>query len=143
MVEEVSHFPDESSGGSDDDEQSPRRRILIVDDNKEFAESLCDLLQLYHHEVQMVYDGPTAIAAAAAFQPQFILIDIGLPDMDGFEVARRLRKQQKAQTILIAVTGYSILEDDARSSEAGFDHYLVKPVDPTALQLLITSQNAT
>lgn len=105
-------------------------RILVVDDNVDSAESLAMLLQTVGHEVQMAHDGPTGLTAALGFRPEAVLLDIGLPKMDGYEVARRMRlAPQLATTPLIALTGYGQESDRQRSREAGFDHHLVKPVD--------------
>jgi signal transduction histidine kinase/DNA-binding response OmpR family regulator len=121
--------------------QGARHRILVVDDNADAAESLALLLQIAGHEVQSCHDGPAALAAAQAFQPDIILLDIGLPGMDGHEVARRLRAQKEFEKVLlVALTGYGQDEDQRRSREAGFDHHLVKPVEPEALFALFPSR---
>ncbi len=110
-------------------------RILVVDDSRDAAESLVMLLQLQGHEVRSASDGPGALEAARAFQPDVVLLDIGLPGMDGYEVARRLREEEGAQKVLlVAMTGYGQDEDRRRSAEAGFDHHLIKPVDLGELQ---------
>jgi signal transduction histidine kinase/DNA-binding response OmpR family regulator len=114
--------------------RSGRARVLVVDDNRDAADSLALLLRLAGHEVCVAHDGPTAVALAADFGPQLVLLDIGLPGMDGYAVARRLRAQPNAhKTLLVALTGYGQEEDVRRSREAGFDHHLVKPADPEAL----------
>ena len=113
-------------------------RILVVDDNVDAAESLAMVLRVEGYEVRTCYDGPAALQAAAAFQPQVVLLDIGLPRMDGFEVARRLREQPAlAKSLLVAVTGYGQDEDRRRTAAAGFDAHLVKPADLTALHRLL------
>ncbi len=110
-------------------------RVLVVDDNVDAAESLATLLQLSGHEVRAVYDGPGALAAARAFRPGAVVLDVGLPGMDGYEVARRLRREPGgAEMLLIALTGYGQDDDRRRSEQAGFDHHLVKPADPLALE---------
>jgi signal transduction histidine kinase/DNA-binding response OmpR family regulator len=112
----------------------PRRRVLVVDDNQDAAESLALLLRLAGHDVHVCHDGPAAVAAAVELVPEVVLLDIGLPGMDGFEVARRLRAHPAlARTLLVAVTGYGQSQDLDRSREVGFDHHLVKPVDPDTL----------
>jgi signal transduction histidine kinase/CheY-like chemotaxis protein len=117
---------------------TPSRRILIVDDNVDAAESLAMLLRLLKQQVQVVHDGPAALAAAVSHQPEVILLDIGLPGMTGYEVAKRLRQQRDFQkTLLVAMTGYGHEEDKRRSQEAGFDRHLVKPVNLTDLQKLL------
>jgi PAS domain S-box-containing protein len=116
----------------------PHLRVLVVDDNVDTAESLAMLLKLYGHEVWPAHTGPKALEAAQAEQPDVILLDIGLPGMDGYEVARRLREQKGLEgATLIAMTGYGEEADRRRSAEAGFDHHLVKPVDPASLQALL------
>jgi CheY-like chemotaxis protein len=96
------------------------------------------LLRFSGHQVRAVYTGPRALQAAQAEAPDVILLDIGLPGMDGYEVARRLRVQQGSEGLhLIAMTGYGQESDRKRSQEAGFDHHLVKPVDPARLQELL------
>ena len=114
-------------------------RILVVDDNVDTARGLVRLLKLLGNEVEAAHDGVSAIDAARAFKPEFVLLDIGLPGMDGFEVARRLREESGCQaSVIIAVSGYGQEEDRRRSREAGFDHHLVKPVDFDRLVSLLT-----
>jgi two-component system CheB/CheR fusion protein len=114
------------------------RRVLLADDNRDGAESLAMLLRLTGHDVRVTFDGETAIAAARVFQPEVILLDIGMPKLNGYEVARRLRQgTDSAPVHLVAMTGWGQEEDRRRSREAGFDHHLVKPVDPAALQELL------
>jgi CheY-like chemotaxis protein len=114
------------------------RRILIVDDNQDAAESIAQYLQLEGHEVKTVGDGTEALASAPIYAPDIVLLDIGLPGMDGYEVAVRLRGlPQTASACLIALTGYGQPADRARAREAGFDHHLTKPADPDDLLRLI------
>jgi signal transduction histidine kinase/FixJ family two-component response regulator len=116
------------------------RRVLVVDDNVAAADMLAALLRLWGHEVRLAYNGPEALAAAAEYRPDLVLLDIGLPLMSGYEVARRLRGQLRLdQTTLVAVTGYGQEEDRRRSQEAGFDRHLTKPVDADSLQALLAS----
>jgi CheY-like chemotaxis protein len=113
-------------------------RILLVDDNRDAAESLAMLLRLSGHEVAVAYDGPGGLEAAAAHRPEFALLDITLPGMDGYELARRLRRQPDLEgAVLVALTGWGQAEARRRSQEAGFDHHLVKPVDLAALRQLL------
>ena len=116
------------------------RRVLVVDDNVDAANSIAKVLRLFGHEVRCEYDGQSALAAAREYDPDVIVLDIGLPVMDGYEVARRLRAMQisKAPRI-VAVTGYGQEEDRRRSRESGFDQYLTKPVDPDALQAIVSA----
>ncbi len=116
-------------------------RILIVDDNQDAAEMLAMLLKLSGHETHIARDGLEAVEAAARLQPDVILLDIGLPSLNGYEVARRIREQQKqrGRPLLVAITGWGQDEDRRRSEEAGFDAHMVKPVDEAALgKLLVT-----
>jgi signal transduction histidine kinase/CheY-like chemotaxis protein len=107
------------------------RRVLVVDDNMDAAESTAAFLRLEGHEVKTVGDGASALASFKVFDPHVIVLDIGLPGLDGFEVARRLRARgDTSHALLIAVTGYGQREDRQRASEAGFDYYFVKPTDP-------------
>jgi PAS domain S-box-containing protein len=115
-------------------------RVLVVDDNKDAADMLAMVLQMFGHEVQRANSGETALALAAEYQPEFVLLDIGLPDINGYEVARRLRQQPETKGVwLIALTGYGQDSDRLQSQEAGFDHHLVKPVEPQKLQDLLAT----
>jgi CheY-like chemotaxis protein/two-component sensor histidine kinase len=115
-------------------------RVLVVDDNRDAVESLSVLLELEGHAVQSAPDGLQALELAPSFLPQVILLDIGLPGMDGYEVAQRLRDlPETRQALLVAVTGYGQPEDRARSRAAGFDHHLVKPIDLGELSGLLAS----
>lgn len=110
-------------------------RILVVDDNVDSADTLARLLRLAGHHVQVAYDGPAGLAAAQSFQPTVILLDIGLPGMDGYEVAARLREIPTTRDVLlIAVTGYGQQRDEVLSLDAGFDFHLTKPIDLSTLQ---------
>ena len=113
-------------------------RILVVDDNVDLVRSTAGLLSLFGFQVTTAYDGPSAIREACAYRPDVVLLDIGLPGMDGYEVARRLRKEKGFQeALLIAITGYGQEEDSRKSHDAGFDHHLVKPVDYNVLRSLL------
>jgi CheY-like chemotaxis protein/nitrogen-specific signal transduction histidine kinase len=116
------------------------RRILLIDDNVDLTTTMSALLRLGGHEVAVCCDGPSGIDAATELQPEVILVDIGLPGMNGYEVAGRLRKMPVFdRTVLVAVTGYGQADDRRRAREAGFDHHLVKPVFFEALQQLLNS----
>jgi PAS domain S-box-containing protein len=132
---------DEASGGQEAaDERAATRRVLVVDDNEDAAETMAILFQFWGHEVRTAYDGPTALTVAAEYQPEIVLLDIGLPGMTGYEVAQQLRRMPGLESVLlVAVTGYGQEQDRRRSREAGFDWHLVKPVDPAELQSLIAS----
>jgi CheY-like chemotaxis protein len=117
--------------------------VLIVDDNRDAASSLAMLLELDGHRTIVAYDGPTALEAAEQHRPDVVLLDIGLPGMSGYEVAKRIRRQPWGYALtLIALTGWGQAEDRRRSHEAGFDAHLVKPVDPPALISLLDEPRA-
>jgi two-component system CheB/CheR fusion protein len=110
------------------------RRVLVVEDNADAAESMMMLLQGLGHQVTMVNDGAEALAVARAFCPDVVLLDIGLPGVDGYELVGQLRNAQETRAArMIAVTGYGQPRDRERSAAAGFDDHLVKPVDPAKL----------
>lgn len=114
------------------------QRVLVVDDNVDAAESLAMLLEMAGHQVRVAHDGPAAVAAARVHRPQLTVLDIGLPGMNGYEVARRLRADPATQGgTLVAVTGWGQQEDRRRSREAGFDHHRTKPVDPEEILRLL------
>ncbi|HEY7889108.1 MAG TPA: response regulator [Steroidobacteraceae bacterium] len=121
-------------------DSTPRRRLLVVDDNRDAAESMSMLLEMWGHDVAYAYDGPSALKTAEQWQPEAVFLDIGLPGMDGYEVAAKLRELPTARdAILIAITGYGQEDDRLRSRQAGIAHHLVKPVAPDALRSLIDS----
>jgi signal transduction histidine kinase/CheY-like chemotaxis protein len=116
----------------------PTRRILVVDDNRDAAESLAALLRLKAQKVEVAHDGPAALEAVKHFEPEIVFLDIGMPGMDGYEVARHLRGRSDLRGVtLVALTGFGQEEDRARSRAAGFDHHVVKPIDPSALHALL------
>jgi CheY-like chemotaxis protein len=133
-----------ASPDSEDAFEPPRptgeaQRILVVDDNVDAAESLTELLRIYGHDAQMVHDGPAALELVPSFLPAVVFLDIAMPGMDGYEVARRLRRMPGGeQVLLIAVTGFGRDEDRQRSKTAGFDRHVTKPLDPRSLQSLIS-----
>ncbi|MBA3773229.1 MAG: PAS domain S-box protein [Ramlibacter sp.] len=117
------------------------RRILVVDDNVDAAATVAELLSLTGNEVAMVHDGESAVARTREFRPDVVLLDIGLPDIDGYEVARRIRKLEGVrQPTLIALTGWAQQQDKDLAAEAGFDHHWTKPVDPQRLIELSSSE---
>lgn len=114
------------------------RRILVVDDNRDAADSAGTLLLLWGHEVRVAYDGARAVAVARDYLPDLCLVDLGMPGMDGFQVAERLRQESRLKgTLLVALTGFDREADRKACRESGFDAYLVKPVDVTALRDLL------
>lgn len=120
------------------------RRILIVDDNNDAATSLSKMLSLLGYEARTAGDGVAGLAAFAEFRPEAALLDIGMPKMNGYELARQIRQQPRGdEVVLIAITGWGQDEDKQRTVEAGFDHHLVKPVNFAALTQLLASATAT
>lgn len=130
--------PVETVPGAGQATRGMRRRVLIVDDNLEIVESLVIMLESSGHEVCMAHDGSAALEAAQAFGPQVVILDIGLPGLDGYEVARHLRRLPGlSDTLLIALTGYGQTDARRRAYDAGFDLHLVKPVDLKTLNDLM------
>ncbi len=119
----------------------PHRRVLIVDDNVDAAESLSMLLGTLGHDTQLAHDGEQALDAVQAFQPDVVLLDIGLPRVNGYEVARRIRRMSSGEgPHLIALTGWGQAEDRRRAQEAGFDHHVTKPVELSVLSGLLAAE---
>ena len=118
-----------------DADTAPRRRILVVDDLKDSADSLSLMLEADGHEVRTAYDGAEAVKAALEFQAEVILLDIGMPNLNGYDAARMIRQQQGDRDVtLIAITGWGHEENRRRTKEAGVDLHLVKPVEPAVLR---------
>jgi len=114
------------------------RRILLADDNRDAAESLAIILRLEGHEVELAHDGDAALRAFEAGRPDVALLDIGMPQLDGYETGRRIREHPCCRNVfLIAMTGWGQEEDRRRTDEAGFDHHVVKPVEATELIKLL------
>ena len=119
-------------------------RILVVEDNRDAAESLMTLLQLNGHEVRVSHDGLEALAVVDGFSPDAAFLDLGLPGLDGYEVARRLRATPVGRSLLlVALSGYGQEEDKRRAAEAGFDHHLTKPIDFTVVERLLAVETST
>jgi two-component system CheB/CheR fusion protein len=119
----------------------PRRRILVVDDNVDAAEALGELLRDYGHEVATAHDGTQALDHARLHRPDIVLLDISMPEMDGYEVAKRIRGELGlGDALLIALTGYGEDRHRRLAREAGFDHHVTKPVDASKLQELLKLQ---
>jgi two-component system CheB/CheR fusion protein len=137
----IAPVPEAAAGGAQDLQPaspSSRRRLLVVDDHRESADTLAMLLGAMGHEVKTSYAGRDAIELAAQYQPEGVLLDIGLPGMNGYEIAQALRNSRGgSRMVLIAVSGYGQDEDRRLSREAGFDHHLVKPVAPAELTKII------
>lgn len=122
----------------------PKGRVLVVDDNRDAAESLGRLLKLLGADVCVVNDGPSALELLRTYRPTVVLLDIGMPGMDGYEVARRIRQRSEGRDLmLIALTGWGQEEDRQRTSQAGFDHHLIKPADMRTLESLFLSLRST
>ena len=125
--------------GAKDDLPTSRFRLLVVDDNRDSVDSLSTLLRLMGNDVQMAYDGVEAVHAAHTFRPDVVLLDVGLPLRNGYDVAKMIRSEPWGRNIvMIALTGWGQEQDRRKSREAGFDHHLVKPVDPRALMALVS-----
>jgi DNA-binding response OmpR family regulator len=127
-----------------DTNRPPRRRVLVADDNQTMAQGLKLVLELWGCEVVVAYDGRAALAAVRDPRFDAVLLDLGLPLLDGLQIARAVREQEGgARVQLVAVTGYDDETHRALSRDAGFDHYLTKPVDPKVLQALLLAPAAT
>jgi len=121
--------------------QDRRHRIMVADDNRDAADTLAGMLKLFGHEVCIAYDGQEAVEMAERFQPDLALLDIGMPRLNGYDAARRIRSQPRGHEIrIVALTGWGQPEDKRRSQSAGFDEHLVKPVDPATLGRLLAGQ---
>jgi DNA-binding response OmpR family regulator len=118
------------------------RRVLVVDDNADAAESLAMLLEANGDAVRVAYDGEEALEAEGDFRPEVVLLDIGMPKLSGYEVARRIRDARGGKVLIVAITGWGQEEDRRRAREAGFDHHFTKPVDYQALLDVINAGNA-
>ena len=128
----------ESTAAWQPDGARAKRRVLIVDDNRDLAETAAALLRACGHDVRTAYDGITAVAAAVEHRADVVLLDIGLPEISGYEVAKQLRASAAGnRLLLVALTGYGQDADRRRAREAGFDHHLVKPVEPTTLERIV------
>jgi CheY-like chemotaxis protein len=117
-------------------------RVLVVDDNVDAAETLADLFRALGHEVRTCHDGPSVRGVVASYRPHLMLLDIGLPEMDGYEVARQLRQEGLDPGLLVALTGYGQEGDRQRALEAGFAQHLIKPVSFATLRQLLDGLGA-
>src|SRR5690606_18704493 len=114
------------------------QRVLIADDNADSAESTGMLLRLMGNDVRIACDGLDAVEQAETFQPDVVLLDIGMPRLDGYEAARRIRAQEWSHdTLLVAVTGWGSRDDDGKAAAAGFDRRFTKPLDPAELRRIV------
>ncbi|HME72122.1 MAG TPA: response regulator [Myxococcota bacterium] len=122
-------------------EETSGVRVLVVDDHQDLATGLAELLERWGHEARVAFDGPSGLEAARGFQPDLVLLDLGLPGMDGFAVAQTLRRELSLSSVEVAaVTGYAHADDRRRARESGIDHYFTKPVDLAALRRLLESR---
>jgi PAS domain S-box-containing protein len=140
LVAQDRQRPNEKEDGGPQQEpaRSSGHRLLVVDDNQDAAVSLAMLLRLQGHEVRVAHSGPAALEAVKDYAPDVVFLDIGMPGMDGYEVARRLRRQPGLEkVVLAALTGWGQQEDRRRTAEAGFDHHLVKPPEPKVVESLL------
>lgn len=139
-IEPVEHAGATGAGDAIATTAATAARILIIDDNADAGEILAALLRVSGHEVEIALDGPSALEVFAQVRPQVVLCDIGLPGMDGYQIAARMRERsQGPMPVMIALTGYGDLQNRDRALAAGFDHHVVKPADPEALLRLIDS----
>ena len=139
----LSFVGDKPPDQADPDHPTGRHRILVVDDNRDAAESLAMMLTMMGNETLTARDGLEALDVAAAFRPDVMFLDIGMPKLNGYEVARRIRQQAWGKDmVLIALTGWGQAEDKRRSLEAGLNFHLVKPVLPVALEELLAGVTA-
>jgi CheY-like chemotaxis protein len=120
-----------------------RQRVVVVDDNRDAATSMGLLLKILGADVEVVNSGPAALLAVESYRPAVVLLDLGMPEMDGYEVAKRIRERPEFDDVmLIALTGWGQDDDRRRAHEAGFDHHLVKPADISSLQELLQSRQS-
>ena len=117
------------------------QRVMVADDNRDSADSLAMLLELAGHEVRVARGGRVALSLAQTFRPDVAIIDIGMPDLNGYEVARQLRREPWAARIsLVALTGWGRDDDRRQASDAGFDRHITKPVDPETIDRILTAR---
>ena len=130
--------PDSQEPGSGESaEPTSRLRVLVVDDNKAAADTLAMVIEMLGNEVRTAYDGAQGVEAAEAFKPDVVLMDLGMPRMNGYEAANSIRMQHWGKhMVLVALTGWGQEEDRQRTQKAGFDHHLVKPAEPAELRSL-------
>ncbi len=140
-IRAVAHVAPEGDASGAGLAELPKRRILVVDDNVDAADALAELLRDYGHNVRAVHDGPSAIEQAALHRPDIVLLDIGMPGLDGYEVARRMRSELGLKATLVALTGYGEARHRRLSREAGFDEHVTKPVDIRQLETLLKLSN--
>jgi CheY-like chemotaxis protein/nitrogen-specific signal transduction histidine kinase len=139
ILETPMNLRKDANGDNEKSRVTPKCRILVADDLRDSVDSLALMLRHAGHDIQTAYDGLEAVQAAATFQPDLVLLDIGMPKMNGYEAARYIRQQSwGTRILLVALTGWGQEEDKRRAFEAGFDHHLTKPVEASVLENLIT-----
>jgi len=134
LPQDSSSIPQADGGAATPQTQ---RRILVADDNIDSAETLASLLRSAGHEVRTAHEGVSAVETWNAFRPDLAILDIGMPRLNGYDVARQIRSRESSHTVLVAVTGWGQEEDKRRAREAGFDHHLTKPIDPPAITKIL------
>jgi CheY-like chemotaxis protein len=136
----MKNFPQDLTEAASPDS---RQRVLVVDDNHDAAESLAMLLELDNRSVQVAFDGLAALDVLEIFKPDIALLDIGMPRMDGYELARRIRATHLGgDVVLVALTGWGQADDKKRAAETGFDEHLTKPVDPDLLTRVLSARRS-
>jgi CheY-like chemotaxis protein len=126
--------------GAEEDSAPTKQRVLIVDDNQDAARVLSIAVRMLGHEVIVAHDGIEAVRAGAEFAPDVVLLDLGMPRMDGFEAAAKIRQLPWGKDVtLVALTGWGQDDDKRRTKEVGFDHHLVKPADPVVLKAVLAT----
>jgi len=132
---------DAAEAGARIEKPVPPRRVLVIDDNPDAANALKLLLEADGHDVKVAHDGASGLALAREYRPDYLLLDIGLPRLSGYDIASSVRADPKLKdTTIVAITGYGQLHDRSRSAAGGFDHHLTKPVEFGALQELFRAK---
>jgi len=126
-----------SLGAADVAKLARMKRVLVVDDNADAANSLAALLRAMGHEVFVAHEARSALGDLSRIRPDVALLDIAMPDMSGYDLARQIRSRMGAAVRIVALSGFGLPEDRARALEAGFDHHLLKPADPAFLKSLL------
>lgn len=125
------------------DDDAPKLRVLVADDNRDGADGFAMLMELLGHEVRTAYSGKQALALAEEFRPQLAMLDIGMPEMNGYDLARNIRQQPWGRDmVLVAITGWGQDEDRLQAEAAGFDHHRAKPVELDALDPIVAQARA-
>jgi CheY-like chemotaxis protein len=131
------HTGEPKRSGAATDPAGSSKRVLVVDDNYDAAEAMAELIQGLGHDARMALDGPSSIGIAAEWRPDVVFLDIGLPGMDGYEVARRLQEDRSHRPLLVALTGYGQESDLLQSKAAGFSRHVVKPPELQTIRSIL------